>query len=870
MRKIILISSLFIFFINSAYTQNCGWNEINEANYKYNEGNFSDALNLLNNCLQSNIDLNQRVEALRLESKIYLALDNDSAAFSSAKEIIELNSKFEPNYLTDPQSFIEIITNIKKLSQEFEVVSISKKAENINKAPATAIVLSSKDIKERGYLDFEEMLHDLPGFDISRSNGNLYAHVYQRGYRSINTNRTLFLIDGVEDNDLWSSNVYLSRQFIMSNVKSMEVVYGPASTMYGSNAFLGVINIISKEPKDIIKPDKIFGTDIRVGYGSYNTKFIDGTIAMQTKDHNIGLMLSARGFLSNERDLSIYPNHDYAPANMTTELSSQYQSALTISDSAQVDNFLANYPSSSNLYYLDSTSNSIIPTQLGIQTALEYDNVLLNNTTFSDKTEAYSINFKLKVYDFTLGYYYWQKAEGPGSQYNDLAYLGFDQGQSWRPVHHFLYVKYDKQINEKLNFTNFLRFKTHYLNRNTSIVTWGSNYLNGDYGLDALVEGYIPTADSIYLYYKSNQLRNETKLLYQISTNTSFVGGIETRFSSIQGDYYIGFSNNVQETGFIVENMPGGNQFFTKDIGAYLQGNIGISKIFNITVGGRYDFNKVRLKEGYGSVFNERVAVVYSPSSFIFRAIFATAFKDATYREKYSTAPSKRELQNPTLEPEKVKNFELAIAKQFNDNNIINISFYDAYYSNIIQEVSVLRNDGTYTNQNQAIGKAHIYGINAYGNMNFNKISLYLNYTFTQPFAIDLIDINGEPELDSLGNPITKLRISDIANHRANIGANYKFKKVLNFNVRCNYVGTRVTGVNTNVPTNTSVFKPYFLLNSTISYTPSNSGFTIQITGLNLLNTEYFEPGLDNASGALASMLAQNRFNIYLSINYKF
>ena len=847
---------------------------VNKAILKYEEGNFSEALSIAQTCIAARVDPLVRIEALRVISQTYLALDEDSAAIATAVKIIELNPKIEPRYLTDPPKFIKIINHLKSVSQQNTTETISKKVENINKAPATALMLNSSDLKKGGYLDFEAVLHDLPGFDISRSNGNLYSHVYQRGYRSINTNRTLFLIDGVEDNDLWSSNVYLSRQFIMSNVKNLDVVYGPASTIYGSNAFLGVLNIVTKDPSDFISGNNVFGSDFRVGYGSYNTKFIDGTIALQTKDHNIGFMLSGRTFLSDEQDLSSYSEHDYQPAQFTDDMYQSYRNVLNITDSATIQDFLSTH-TSSDLFQTDSVGNVVL-TDIGVQTAFIYDNDLLNKVVFADKTKTFSVNAKLKIYDFTLGFYYWQKSEGPGSQYNDLAYLTYNEGMSWSPIHYFLYVKYEKDINNKLNFVNFLRFKTHTVSRNNSIALYGDSYLGGDFSLFDLVYGVVPSAKRIFLFYKANQLRNETKIFYHPGNRFDLVAGIETRFSSNQGDYFVAFENNAQQLGFTSSEILGGNQFFSTDLGSYIQGTVNITPQLNILFGGRYDFNRVRTTEGYGGVFNERIAVVYSPGSFILKGIYATAFKDATNREKYSTAPGKRDLTNPFLEPEKVKNIEFSAAKHFNKDNpnnitkIINFSLYYSMYSNIIQEVQVLQDDGTYTNQNQAIGQAEIYGVNAYSQFDLGDISFYGNYTFTQPYTIAPLNSDGTPQADSLGNTIEKLRISDIANHRVNIGFNYDFKNILNFSVRTNFVGKRITGANTTVPTNKSNFSPYIIFNSTIGYTPNNSGLTIQFTGFNILNKEYFEPGLDAATGALASMLVQNRFNFYLSLYYNF
>jgi outer membrane receptor protein involved in Fe transport len=656
----------------------------------------------------------------------------------------------------------------------------------------------------------------------------------------------------------------------MSNVKSFEVVYGPASVMYGSNAFLGVINIISKDPADIIAQNKTFGINAIAGYGSYNTKFADITLAMQTKDHNIGFSLSGRTFWSDEHDLSEYPEHDYQPMSLSNELSDQYHQNLDITDSTDVTNFISTHQTNSNLYYFDTSAYQIILTNTGIQTALDYDNDVLNKVSFSDGTQTFALNFKLKIYNFTLGWYYWQKAEGPGAQYDDTKYLGYAQGQAWQPIHHFMYLKYDKDISDKITFSNFLRFKTHYLNKNNRIVTYGKNYLSGRLSLDDLISGNIPTWDSVYLFYKASQLRNETKFFYKPFSWLNNITGIEARLSSIQGDYYLSFDGNAQETGFALTNIDGGNQFFSKDIGVYSQNSLSLIKNLKLILAVRYDFNRVRTTQGYGSVWNGRVALVYSPKSFIFKIFNSSAFKDATNREKYSTAPGKRELPNPDLQPEMVNNYEFSIAKKFNENNIIEITSYRAYYSNIIQEVRVQRNDGTYTNQNQAVGKAIITGINAFANWNIKDFNFYANYTYTLPYTIDPQNSDGSPVTDSLGNEISKLRISDIASHRANFGFNYNFKKIANINVRANYVGQRITGTNTTVSTNTSTFNPYFLLNSTINFSIPKTGITIEFTCFNILNTKYYEPGLDQAISPLAPMLIQNDRNLYLSIFYNF
>ena len=114
--------------------------------------------------------------------------------------------------------------------------------ESLIDAPAAMIIITSDDIKQRGYTSLNEVLMDIPGFDISVTNGADYMTAYQRGYRTSYTQRTLLMIDGKVDNHLWSHNANISRQYPLTNVKRISVLYGPASAVYGANAFLGIIN----------------------------------------------------------------------------------------------------------------------------------------------------------------------------------------------------------------------------------------------------------------------------------------------------------------------------------------------------------------------------------------------------------------------------------------------------------------------------------------------------------------------------------------------------------------------------------------------------------------------------------------------------
>ena len=157
-----------------------------------------------------------------------------------------------------------------------EVVTASKRAQKTSEVPAVAHVITAKQIRERGYFTLEEALSDLPGFQFRNILG-YNSYVFQRGVPSAN-NLILILVDGIQINELNSGGFYGGGHYNLSNVERIEVIYGPASALYGTNAISGIINIITRNPEDV-KGSYVSGlvgnfstinTDF--GYGYYNKK----------------------------------------------------------------------------------------------------------------------------------------------------------------------------------------------------------------------------------------------------------------------------------------------------------------------------------------------------------------------------------------------------------------------------------------------------------------------------------------------------------------------------------------------------------------------------------------------------------------------
>jgi iron complex outermembrane receptor protein len=130
------------------------------------------------------------------------------------------------------------------------VVTASKRRESATEAPAWVLVISAKDIRDRGYTELSQVLSDLPGMDVIRPDGEYYFRNYVRGYRSIHAEPYLVLRDGVVLNHLFYRHGEVLSTFPLTDIDHIEVVYGPASAIYGANAAMGLINIITKSGKE--------------------------------------------------------------------------------------------------------------------------------------------------------------------------------------------------------------------------------------------------------------------------------------------------------------------------------------------------------------------------------------------------------------------------------------------------------------------------------------------------------------------------------------------------------------------------------------------------------------------------------------------
>ena len=845
-----------------------------EADKAYQTGQFNQVIDLLTPCVGSNISVKEKVAIYRLMALTHLSTDHTDLAENFVTRLLTIKPNFETT-LQDPPLFTEIVEEVKLELASTQVSSVSKNNESLLEAPATVILITEEEIKRRGYQDLEALFHDLPGFDISRGNGVQYSLIYQRGYRSNGTDKTLFLIDDVEENDLWTNFTYLSRQYPLSNIKRIEIIHGPASTMYGANAFLGVVNIITKEPGNLVKKGKKFGANIQVSNGQLTTRYVDATVA--ARHENIAMSVTGRIFRSHERDLSDFPDWDYQTHPLPF-----YQDKLAITGTNEDGSYRAqtfleennvdpDHPYISIVRDANNVAQTINITETGAQQARDIDQATLNQIVegnpvrYTNHTNDWLLNAKIRSEGFTLGFQTWRRAEGTIGWFVDDREGTSENGGVWIPRNTFLYMKYDKSINENLFLTFFTRYKSHSLDSDNKIVIFRSYAGEGRWGLSELLEDRQGFWFPLWFYRLSKELRIEAKGLYVPSEKFNIVAGIEARNGHIQGNYVTSISPNPSETG---DHSPqaGGNHFENRDIGVYGQASYKPHAEIKLVLGGRIDNNKTRDTRGYGTVLNSRAAAVYTPANFVFKGVYSEAFKAASNWAKYATSPS-RGISNPELQPERVKNIELSAGWQIRDGLFVDLATYSAAYTDVVGTAQITQSDGSTTTQNQAIGRLEIRGLQANTTWKYENYALYGNYTYTNPKNVEPTDSDGNLITDVQGNPL-EVRIGDIASHQINIGVNANYWNHLNVNLRLNYVGAKKTGKNTTVEANPlDEIGAYTTLNGAITLENVLPNASLQITASNILNKEYAHPGARSADGKiLAAMFPQNRRNIMLRL----
>jgi iron complex outermembrane receptor protein len=158
---------------------------------------------------------------------------------------------------------------------------------------ANMTIITADEIRQSGSRSIPEIIGRVPGMDILRE-GTTTFDVGVRGYQEAMQPRLLVLIDSRQVfQDDYSRTIWENLPVNIDDIRQIEVVKGPASALFGSNAAGGVINIITYNP--------LFDNNnvANVTYGTQNMLTGDATKTVKLSD-NAGLKISVGGLIGNE------------------------------------------------------------------------------------------------------------------------------------------------------------------------------------------------------------------------------------------------------------------------------------------------------------------------------------------------------------------------------------------------------------------------------------------------------------------------------------------------------------------------------------------------------------------------------------------
>ncbi len=181
---------------------------------------------------------------------------------------------------------------------QVEVTTASKSKQSSLIAPATIYVVTEQEIIENGYVELIDVIENIPGMGLVHS--DFFSDGGQRGVTG-DFSKTLILMNGREMQNLIAAEAFITHQFATHNVKQIEIIQGPASALYGANALVGIINIITKNNS----PD-FSGIEYKLELGTQNTQA--HSIVFGTKNEKFRISGSFRYFDTDSWDFSDFVN----------------------------------------------------------------------------------------------------------------------------------------------------------------------------------------------------------------------------------------------------------------------------------------------------------------------------------------------------------------------------------------------------------------------------------------------------------------------------------------------------------------------------------------------------------------------------------
>lgn len=284
-RKIFFIALLSLLYVTPIHAQSQDERQLMAAAEEaFQIGRVSDAQEMLKGRVQ-NLSNTLRLRGYRLLSLCALAFDQMDEARMYAVKMLQENPYYSPT-VDYPPRFIDLVNDIKQ-GMEINVTTGSNQSESVNEAPSPITIITAEMIEELGYQrNLNQILATyVPGMAQIASDSP-YGNMSMHGAYAAEQELIMVMENGHRLNNRTENVGIMSYNISTEIIDHIEVLRGPASSMYGNVAVSAVVNIITKNGRSID------GVKLRYGHGSYNTNKADIVMGTRFMDADIAVWAS--------------------------------------------------------------------------------------------------------------------------------------------------------------------------------------------------------------------------------------------------------------------------------------------------------------------------------------------------------------------------------------------------------------------------------------------------------------------------------------------------------------------------------------------------------------------------------------------------
>ena len=265
----------------------------NQAEEEYNIGRIDQATTtLLDNI--NNFQGNLLQSSLRLLVLCWLGLDEiEKAEEWTTKLLAE-----DPYYTAspqDPQRFIDMVENLRS-GLTAKVTTASSQAESLAEVPVPITLITEEMIRNCGGQNLQEVLATyVPGMNIIDCNDDI--NIAMRGIYSNGQEKILIMLNGHRKNSYCTNIAAPDFSVSLEKIKQIEVLRGPASSLYGGVALTGVVNLITKQGADVD------GVKVKLGAGNYGQ--MRGDIILGKRYFDLDLLIWGSLYKNNGEEMKV-------------------------------------------------------------------------------------------------------------------------------------------------------------------------------------------------------------------------------------------------------------------------------------------------------------------------------------------------------------------------------------------------------------------------------------------------------------------------------------------------------------------------------------------------------------------------------------